>query len=467
MAANPAQANAEAAGGVANPIAAPRARERRGGGRGNGRRQGGGGGPRRNAGPPNANANDGPPPAQHLASTSTAERNDPLWVGSVCSQFELFPSPNLAQIWVGAEHLPLITDVIHRSIVTVANGYARRVPQCALAYFCAVSTWARMLRLERENGGELDPMEDRFVDQVAALNLRVPALLAHYLAGMGNTRVPSGRDLRFKLLAREYVDTANVNGFFGQISPETQPLYQNYPCLAVYAAKMMADSSRAQYAAAWPLPAVIVPDAALPGNGGGPTAALLGWSNRSRLTEQQLGFLEAVGISADERFPSSNRTLPLNIAALLAVQTELDAADKVRKTPVSTAVVGSVGQLGLLSHFEELLAVTTTGMFHCAFRIPGEVSFSASAFGYRVFHPVNTALAAVEPDDYEDQFVAEAPWAIWSFNQGRRCDYVAAGNRIFTGTATMLEDPQFATPVFEIRQKLEALERAVGTLARV
>lgn len=108
---------------------------------------------------------------------------------------------------------------------------------------------------------------------------------------MGNTRVPSGRDIRFRLPNRPpLVRTQNTPGWFGRVSPETQGWYSSYPCLALYASKVLADLDPGEYARHWDFPQEIVPEA--PG-GEGPSLSLLGYSNRSRLsiTEAVLGRL--------------------------------------------------------------------------------------------------------------------------------------------------------------------------------
>lgn len=49
------------------------------------------------------------------------------------------------------------------------------------------------------------------------------------LAGLGNTTCPNGRDLKFRMAPREYVDgeylNVEISGYFGQAFPPKHKLY--------------------------------------------------------------------------------------------------------------------------------------------------------------------------------------------------------------------------------------------------
>ncbi|MCD7451009.1 hypothetical protein HAX54_009277 [Datura stramonium] len=197
--------------------------------------------------PPRADAqhprNAGPPPPQHLATVSTPEKNDPLWTTGL-GDSEL------------CEVLPQLIQVMHLSLTAASTGYARRIPESALSYYAAVCTTYP----------------------------GVSPLLAYYLAGFGNTRVPSGRDIKFRLADRpNYIASGNVSGWFGRVTAETQLLYASYPCLVVHAARVLVDVNPAEYARHWDFPQDISPDivGALR-----PSSACLGYAPRARLSQQ-------------------------------------------------------------------------------------------------------------------------------------------------------------------------------------
>lgn len=442
---------------------APQAGGRGGGRRGRGGRRGGrgGGNPRLNQAPPEFLA--GPPRPQHLATTATPLRNDPLWMGSVCSSVELQPMPNIQNVYSGCEHLPVVTSVAHQALVSSSNSFSRRVPSSAVSYYFAVCTWARMLRLHLENGYSCSPDEERFVEQVNSLNLRIPTLLAHYLAGFGNTRVPNGRDIRFRLSDRTYQRIGEMPGWFGRVSAASQPLYQSYPCLAVYASKLLADVSRQPFQAFWQLPDEIRP---LQPGAVGPTAAMLGFGPRLRTNEQQKAYLEGVGISSDYMPPSANPELPLFVDLLLTLQTELDAVDGIRKSPIPAQCVGSQGQLcAVLVEDEIENPIATQAVAFSPFSLPGEISFSASAFGYRPIHLVEDSLGDTDYDREDFQhFVEHAPWCIYHFEQGYPLGLVGNGNNLREREPSYLGSFAFRSSPYLIRSKIEALERALNAV---
>lgn len=393
----------------------------------------------------------GPPRPTHLATTSTPERNDPLWVNSLAGS-ELQPMPNNEYVHSGCEALPTIISVMHASCVASSSGYARRVPESALAYYSACVTYARMLRLHMENGLNVSADEERFVEQVYSLNLEVPMLLAHYLAGFGNTRVPSGRDIRFRLRPRAYRPVVDVvSGWFGPVSAETQPLYQNYPCLAVFASRILVDVQEGdEFNRRWNIPPAMRPE---DGDGTFPTQSMLGYAWRVRLSEQQRQFLHLQDIYYEDPFPSVNPTLPLSVNLLLAVQNELNALASLKRSILPTSIVGSQAQLGLVRVENELAPITEkTSILETSYRMPQEITFSASAFTYRVAHNVER----LTPE-------SDAPWVIWRLPQGElRSRMSEVGNSLRENEPEFIQLAEFHTTPYLLKARLEALEHALS-----
>lgn len=422
-------------------------------GRGN-RRRGGGGRPRTdpNVRPPripNLQPPNGAPRPAYLATTSTPERNDPLWTTGLPGA-ELQPMPNIEYIQSGAEFLPHVTSVIQATCVATSSGYSRRVPESALAYYCAVTVYHRMLRLHIGNGLAASTDEARFVEQVDSLQLEAPMLLAHYLSGFGNTRVPSGRDIRFKMADRPaYTSVGGVSGWFGRVSSVTQPFYQNYPCLAVYVERMWSDMDAAAVRQ-WNLPEQLRPN--LEG-GLGPSRALLGYAPKINIPASQIAFLNACDVAVGEPFISANPTLPLNIALLLSIQQELKQVSSMKFTPLPTSIVGSQAQLGFVRYEDEIVETAVkSAILQSHYQMPSEISFVASAFGYRIEHAVD----AVNPE------VQTAPWEIWRHPAHQRWNaYINAGNSFRANEPDLLKIAEFRTTPYLVKSRLEALERAM------
>ena len=396
-----------------------------------------------------------PPRPQFLATTSTPERNDPLWTTGVAGD-ELQPMPNIEYVFSSAEVLPQLCSVVHQANVAASAAYSRRVPESAFNYYAAVLTYARMLSLHKANGLLLSLDEDRFCEQVSSLQLEAPVLLAHFLSGFGNTRVPSGRDVRFRMLDRpDYGDYDGIPGWFGQVSSETQPLYQNYPCLAVYAARMMSSLGLANAAAnLWWIPPLEV----RPGLAGEmrPSSAMLGYGPRERLSPGQSALLEGAGIMVGEYFPTSNPSLPLCFPLLLAIHNELKTIGGKKMLPLPTAILGSQAQLGRVTVELELnnRAVDRTHIFESPYRMPREITVPATAFCYRVLHAVENFNGT--------QF---APWCVWLYNNVHGVDWadvVTTGNALRETEPEFLGLSEFRVAPYLVRARLEALESGLN-----
>lgn len=444
-------------GGAAPPVPAPRGGR---GGRGGNRRRGRGGGrninlqPRQPLDAPLLRQ-AGPPAPQHLATVSTPERNDPLWTTGL-GGCELQPMPSTEYVYPSCEVLPQLTQVMHLSLTAASAGYARRIPESALSYYAAVCTTYRLLHLQRSNSLPLSLDEDRFVEQVASMQLECPPLLAHYLSGFGNTRVPSGRDIRFRMLDRPLTVTrGEIQGWFGRVSAETQALYASYPCLAVYAARVLSDVNPAAYARDWTFPDEIVPNI---GGGVRPSTACLGYAPRARLSPTQIAFIEGLNIVHGERFPSANRSFPISIDLLNAVKNELRQCKDVKLSPLPTSIVGSQGQLGRVifdNEFEQIVDRPTT--FNSPYLMPNEISALASAFGYRVYHDTQSA------DIYAG--AQRAPWVVWEYELNEHAQWeplIIVGNRLRDDEPDFLQLTEFHTTSYLVRARLEEIQKALS-----
>ncbi|KAJ1381508.1 hypothetical protein SESBI_45058 [Sesbania bispinosa] len=373
-------------------------------------------------------------------------KNDPLWTPGMAGT-EMTAMPSVEYIFSSCEALPEVISVMHSSLCCKSAGYNRRVPESAFAYYCATVTYARLLKLHHDNGCLTSWEEEYFIKCVAALDLKIPVLLAHYLAGFGNTHVPCGRDIKFRMLDRpDY-----VGGWFGRVSPATQPLYQNYPCLAVFLSRMFAALKGAENDPIWwDFPEEIQPD--LP-YGIRPSTACIGYGPRERLSIDQRTFLEFSILG--ETFPSDNSALPLCQSVLFSVGNELAAAG-IKLSPCPTALVGSQAQLGLITISQELVPINNKTMsFKCPYQMPSEISFSASAFMYRVHHAV---------DDLRPGLKINIPWCVWHY-ESKHCDdcwsdFGFQGNQLSFGEPQFLQILEFQTTPFLVRARLQAMERA-------
>lgn len=247
-------------------------------------------------------------------------------------------------VYPGFYAIDQIARQIHRSISAIDNGFNRRVPESAMAYYAAALSYARLLKVLDLSGRPLTHDEDSFMRMIYAGEYSVPALLGYFMDGIGNTKL-NQREVRVRASKRTYVrsDEDGSVGWFGKIGPDTHYLYASYPCLAVYATKValdMAFTNDPNLDSVWELPADIRPEDA---NAGNATENLLGYRQLVKLTPLQMQWLQESGFSDQGDYNSAHPSIPYLPDLLTAVQTELTGT-KVKLVPMNKDDIGSVAQ---------------------------------------------------------------------------------------------------------------------------
>lgn len=176
------------------------------------------------------------------------------------------------------------------------------------------------LEIQIENQFETTPDEERYVQQVKQGKYTLPELFTKYISGFGNTAIPSGRDLKFRMLRppEDAVTTAaDKNVWFGVVNRDTHYLYKAYPCLPVYASRVQRDlrysgivnDDDIEHAdeldevqvdpaeRVWNLPAPI--RCPLPGCGN-PNENMLGYKYAEKLSPDKINLLLSCGIMANK-----------------------------------------------------------------------------------------------------------------------------------------------------------------------
>lgn len=356
------------------------------------------GGRRRVGGRPprQANASRAVPKPQFLSTTATPVKNDPLFLSALVPHpgAELRPTSQIKYIQSGAVGLPEVTRQSYQDLVASTPGFARRVPPAAYEYYTAAITLGAMLKKQEFSGFRVITSEREYTSTITELNLRPPSLITTYVEGFGSTTLPNGRDLRFRMLEREYVEDPDTNtiGWYGRVSVGTHYLYAHYPCLAVYAQRIEEDMLRTQDHGRdpdWNLPDAIRPEEA---NAGLPTANLLGYSPSEIYKPEQLRFMREGGISNDGSFDSDNIQIPLCVPLLIAVQNELDAVKSETLKPLHYEAEGSQAQIPLLrpsiprdARIERLQDLEMTA----AVQITGALVVIEGGFAYRIKHALD------------------------------------------------------------------------------
>ncbi|TYG85028.1 hypothetical protein ES288_A13G020200v1 [Gossypium darwinii] len=171
----------------------------------------------------------------------------------------------------------------------------------------------------------------------------------------------------------------------------------------------------------------------------------------------QRQFLEDCKVFADEPFESANLSFCLNLNLLYAVQNELDAARGMKTSPLPTLLLGSQAQLGRVFFEDELAAIANkAAVFKCAYKLPAEISFAATAFCYRVVHDT----------DQLNEMLVDPPWVVWRFCVGQRentsYEYAIRANQWRDYEPSFLNLSAITTTSYLLKARLQAFERALS-----
>lgn len=401
----------------------------------------------------------GPPVPQHLSKTESAEKNDPLYRESVfvdASQ-DLRPNPDNLSYYVGAEGFTEVVLQIHDEIKSNVAGFAKRVPLPVFQYYCAVLTWHRMLKLHQKNGFKTSFDEQDYIRIIDDASLQMPSPLAHYLNGMGNTTMPAGREVLFRLKERRYEESEEeLIGWFGRVDAENHFLYRNYPCLAVFAKNIMqcirlshAERGDRQNIAEWDLPADMQPDE---DDHGLPTPNMLGYSTAEQLSSEQLRFLHAVQFDAGVYLSSDSEVIPLFMGLMRSVQSEFNATSVFRLDPVSGTITGSQAQNLIVEVPMERrqAAVFGRAIPKCLTNLTSVVAYLGAAMKYRTLHDhtLRRRVAAMTSSVHSFQNFERVPVA-----------WAATDNSMRDGESELYNQSQFSAVEFLIKNRVEKLIR--------
>lgn len=306
--------------------------------------------------------------------------------------------PDVQYIQSGCDALPVITEVTYKTTV----GLASRVPESAWAYYLAVHVKARLLEIQIDNQFETTPAEEQFVQQVKQRKYALPELFTKYLSGFGNTAIPSGRELKFRMLrppegAQTRAD--NKNGWFGEVDEDSHFLYKSYPCLPVYALRVQQDLRYSGIAVdkedvevdthhrVWNLPDGI--RCQQPGCGN-PTENMLGYKIAEKLRPYKISVIVGCGIMPN-RFTSVNVGDTLNIELMNGVETEYLytlVVDYMKNGMVPTLSTGSIGQLPFLRTRKNPRTVEIRQPLrpYSSYTKLGGAGYIGVSFAYRIQH---------------------------------------------------------------------------------
>lgn len=188
-------------------------------------------------------AKSGPPTPQHLSKVPSEERNDPLYKEAVfpdtgeefratSSEFNYFPE-------VGGL-IEIIKQVFE--VYTAANpSFAKRVSLSAFTYYCSAILWARMLYIQQSNNYEADYHDRVFLETIYKAEYLIPSPINLFLEGLGNTSMPEGKDILFRLKPLTFENAGMELGWLGRIQPDTYMHYTAYPCFAALMRRIQHD----------------------------------------------------------------------------------------------------------------------------------------------------------------------------------------------------------------------------------
>lgn len=322
--------------------------------------------------------NDGPPMGQHLSKTTSALKNDPLYMDA----FMPSPSEELVPIAEEVNHTPGfngLTTIINESFEVMAaksQNFKRNVPPAAYAYYISVFAWARVLKLKQMNRYRLTTAELEFVEMIYEQgNYVLPKSIGIYLSGFGNFKIPSGPDSKFNTIP--YV--LDEDGFFEDFADTF--ITALYPCISVYSQRIMADL-------------IFTRDGGNPGwNVDGEE---LPWNNRclgyelaQHLSDMQTRIYQSGGITADN-FPSDCDILHINTRLLNNVQKYINEVPTIETVPIPVSLTGTIGQMIICEPqtIRRMQIPEDVGGFNftaeSSLECSGSISFLSGTFLYRI-----------------------------------------------------------------------------------
>lgn len=337
-----------------------------------------------------------PTPGAYLSKTPSALSNDPLATNAYfpSPSEELRPVADRQKVFSGCEVLPAISKETYNQISAKSPNYKKVVPQSAHDYYIAVMTYARLLTLHEQNSGYVSYDEKEFLNSVFVNgavdgSYPIPFSVSLYLSGLGNTGLPAGRDINFGFDKPDLVisDENQLPGYFGDIDVQ-MGRYSTYPCLAVYAQRMMQDLQFTGLAPAqrinpaWDLPADMASvDHPINQN-------CLGYLPAQVIPFSQMECFQNANITPHD-FETKNPSIPLNINVLNYVAAKMIAVQNMgyKLATIPTTVHGSVGQLC----YEEIAQLLNTRLLSGHFKpssllqLLSSAEYLGSSFLYLVY----------------------------------------------------------------------------------
>nr|WKV33686.1 MAG: RNA-dependent RNA polymerase [Riboviria sp.] len=413
----------------------------------------------------------GPPRARHLATQNSEIKSDPLYKEAIVGEpdIALKPRADLGRLHTGFDGLTTIINETYNKAVSTKTGFAKRVPESAFATYCATLTYARALAVHGDNSFRLTPDERDLITEVKSGQYGVPSTLNTYLNGVGNTRIPDGRELKFEMIKPRYAEAqvgdVIIPGYFERVDENTHYKYKSYPSLGVFYQRIIEDIRYSEQRARprpppiadedgqeipedeefdeegnWDLPENIRP---LDEDANFPTLNLLGYAPATRLDNTKLGWLRSnAGITA-RRLPVLDAAVPFSPDLMNAVWTELQEVKDIKCEPFSTSPNGSVGQLlatRTLHTRRAEIDLNLTCESSSLLKLPDIVSCIAGPFKYRMVN-ANEAYQS---------------WSIYAFDnlEGVPDAWVMTRNMLREDEYAELDTERFITPEYSPKVKI-------------
>lgn len=380
--------------------------------------------------------------------STTPPSNDPLFLEA------LTPAPTSASfqcIYPGFNALDLIAEMTYNHLCARDWQILKQIPASAFNYYVACLAYARLIQLNKFHGTTTFD-EDWFLGNIYNGSFNPPAMIAHYLAGFGNVELDGIKlDVRFK--QRDYVTVpGHSKGWFGAFGPQTHTLYRSYPCLAVYAQRMVQDLL---FTATPRDPYWCFPDLIASADFGKPNRNILGYAPARKLSREQSDFLNEVGIQADG-FQTKNDSIPMLMELLHAVQTQLRYSRDANLATLPDSRSGSLAQCVVTSYYAPEVGQRldrSISYEHTAYtpvKINGALISVATAYNYHVVNPIprRNQLEGWAPFDFNGQQDLPQSW-------------IPEANSLHTASCDLLHIRSFTSvssfPTAQLRSVLEAI----------
>lgn len=279
---------------------------------------------------------------QFKSTVASVEKNDPLindmiTIEGVCG-FVQVATERYFQLDY-SQFIELVR-ASYDAATTFDRGLRKYVSFSMYQYYCIILLWKRLFDIISARGHKT--IEALDINSVLNIDLSVPQDVNLYISGIGDLHDPSGREFHLELQVLQFnnIIVSGARGFYGVVNHNNHIFYETIPSPGVALLKIEADVGFGDNVEPdWDLPVAIRP---VVENALLPTANLLGWRRREKLTDDQKTALIECGIVEGDFGVRNVHGLPINVQLMRYVSNAIENSKNKSIATFPTSTKGSL-----------------------------------------------------------------------------------------------------------------------------